>query len=75
MCSMPGRFYMKVLRPTYPSELLNRQLPAVFGPTFDSAKVLAKWLPPFNNPAGYWWSSEYYWGAMIWFFFLSYESK
>jgi hypothetical protein len=60
---------------TFLSELLNKQFPAVFGISFDIANVLARWLPPFTNPAGYWWSSEYYWGAMIWFFFLSYESK
>jgi hypothetical protein len=55
--------------------MLKKQFPAVFGPSLDIGNVLAKWLPPFYSPAGYWWSSEYYWGAMIWFYFLSYESK
>jgi hypothetical protein len=72
---VPGRFYEKVIRLPLLSGLLNEQSPAVFGPSFDNAKVLAKWMPPFHTPAWYWWSSEYYWGAMVWFYFLSYESK
>jgi hypothetical protein len=66
---------MAVIHLAWLSELVNKQLPAMFGPSFDTAEVLAKWLPPFHTPEGYWWSSEYYWGAMIWFYFLSYESK
>jgi len=72
---MPGRQYILVKQFTWLSEVLNKQFPGVFGTSFDTANVLAKWLPPFYTPVGYWWSSEYYWGAMIWFYFLSYESK
>lgn len=72
---MPGRQYVAAKHLTWLSELLNKQLPAGFGLSFDIANVLAEWLPPFYTPVGYWWSSEYYWGAMIWFYFLSYESK
>lgn len=74
--SLPGRHYIRVAkRQTWLSQWLNDKLPYDFVLSVDAGSTLAKWLPPFQSPAHYWWSSEYYWGAMVWFFFLSYESE
>jgi hypothetical protein len=75
MNSSPGRTYIAVKKQTRLSQWLNDKLPFDFELVIKAGNNVAKWLPPFQNPADYWWSSEYYWGAMIWFFFLSYESK
>lgn len=58
---------------TWISQRLNEQLP--FDLAVDAGAVLDKWLPPSHGSADYWWPSEYYWGALTWSFFLSYESK
>jgi hypothetical protein len=70
-----GRTYIAVKKQTWLSQWLNDKLPYDFELSVDAGTTLAKWLPPFQSPADYWWSSEYYWGALIWFFFLSYESE
>lgn len=73
--SGPERRYIAVKRSTELSDWLNKYTPFNFGGSIDAGNVLAKWLPPFDNPTDYWWSSEYYWGALVWFYFLSYESE
>jgi hypothetical protein len=73
--SMPGRQWVAVPRRTLLSKLLKGLFPDGTGLPFDIAHLLEKWLPPFEDPAHFWWSSEYYWGALIWFYFLSYESE
>jgi hypothetical protein len=64
-----------VKQQTWLSQWLKEKLPYDFELSMDAGTTLAKWLPPFQSPADYWWSSEYYWGSLIWFFFLSYESE
>jgi hypothetical protein len=75
MNSSLGRTYIAVQSQTRLSRWLNDKLPFDLKLLVGAGNTVAKWLPPFQSPADYWWSSEYYWGAMIWFFFLSYESK
>jgi len=69
------RTYIAVKQQTWLSRWLNEKLPYDFELSVDAGTTLVKWLPPFQSPADYWCSSEYYWGALIWLFFLSYESK
>jgi hypothetical protein len=72
---MPGRQYIKVPRRTWLSRLLDGYFPEGYGFAFDLGHLLERWLPPFDDPAHFWWSSEYYWGALIWFYFLSHQSE